>query len=106
MKISYDINTIFLCFMAVSCMVNIIVQMTKAYVPLPTKLWCILVALCVDIGVLTGGVSLGLFELKAANILICIFASFVVAFVAMYGFDTFKDLWQRFKDGENTNGNN
>lgn len=81
--------------------VNIIVQITKGFIPIPTKLWCIIVSVSV--------MSLALLSTKTYHD-VCvsdIFSSFVgslvVAYVAMYGFDTLKELWQRFRKGENIN---
>ena len=103
MKISYDMLIII--FTLVAFLVNITVQLTKGYIPLPTKLWCIIVSIIVDIGLLWAGADYGIFKWSVSSILAFFFLSFIVAFVAMYGFDTFKNLWKRFKDGENINGN-
>ena len=103
MKISYDMLIII--FTLAAFLVNITVQLTKGYIPLPTKLWCIIVSIIVDMGVLWVGADYGIFKWSVSSILAFFFLSFIVAFVAMYGFDTFKNLWKRFKDGENINGN-
>ena len=102
MKISYDM--VIIIFTLAAFLVNITVQMTKAYIPLPTKLWCIIVAIIVDIGVLWAGADYGIFKWSVSAVMAFLFLSFIVSFVSMYGFDTFKNLWQRFKDGENING--
>lgn len=104
MKISYD--TIIIIFTLAAFLVNVTVQMTKAYIPVPTKLWCIVVSFLVNIGILWAGSDAGILKWSIGNILVFIFSSFLLSFVSMYGFDTFKELWQRFKDGENINGNN
>lgn len=101
-----DLNVILGIIMAASFLVNIIVQLTKGFIPLPTKLWCILTAVSVVMALLFIGISLQIIELGAASILLSIFGSFIVAFIAMYGFDTFKELWKRFKAGENINDDN
>lgn len=106
MKAVNDINSILALICAVSFIVNIIVQLTKGYIKLPTKLWCIAVAFMVDISLLLIGAHLGLCRLSIAAGLFSFLSSFVIAFIAMYGFDSFKDLWLRFKAGENINGNN
>ena len=106
MKLTNDLSTILGVIMAIAFLVNIIVQLTKGFIPLPTKLWCILVAVTVVLAVLFVGVSMQLVELNAASVLLSLFGSFIVAFIAMYGFDTFKELWKRFKAGENINGDN
>ena len=101
-----DLNVILGLLMAAAFLVNIIVQLTKEYIPLPTKLWCILIAVSVVIALLFIGICLQIIELNAASILLSIFGSFIVAFIAMYGFDTFKELWIRFKAGEDINDDN
>ena len=84
--------------------VNVIVQMTKGIIPIPTKLWCIIVSAVVMTGALYVTTSQSEIDVKKC---ICALAgSFVVAYVAMYGFDTLKELWERFKKGEGINGNN
>ena len=106
MKITTDLSVILGVIMALSFVVNIIVQLTKGVVPLPTKLWCVLVAVTVDLGVLFGVATLGIFKITVAYVTFSIIGSFIVAYIAMYGFDTFKDLWTRFKGGENINEDN
>ena len=106
MIMTNDLNNILGIIMAAAFLVNIIVQMTKGFIPLPTKLWCILVSLSVNMAGLFLAVCVNTIKLNTISILLSVFASFIVAFIAMYGFDTFKDLWQRFKDGENISENN
>ena len=83
--------------------VNIIVQLTKEIIPLPTKLWVILVSATVILALLFAGVSFDVFKLNAGMVILSVIGSFVVAYVAMYGFDTLKELWQSFKKGDNIN---
>jgi len=104
MKISYD--TIIVIFTLAAFFVNITVQMTKAYIPVPTKLWCMVVSILVCLGILWVCADTGILKWSLTNILIFFFSSFMLSFVSMYGFDTFKELWERFKDGENINGDN
>jgi len=103
MKISADLSTILGIVMAVAFLVNIIVQLTKGFIPVPTKLWCIIVSIVVMMAVLYAGISFCLIEPCSASIIFGIFGSFIVAFIAMYGFDTFKELWERFMKGEDIN---
>ena len=91
---------------ALAFAVNIIVQLTKSFGPLPTKLWCILVAITVNLSALTFCSVSGIAKLSVSGVILAIFASFIVAYAAMYGFDTLKELWQRFKEGENINEDN
>ena len=106
MKAVYDINSILAIICAVSFTVNIIVQLTKGYIKLPTKLWCIAVAFMVNISLLFIGSYLSLCQISIATSVFSLLSSFVIAFIAMYGFDSFKNLWLRFKAGENINGDN
>ena len=106
MKITTDLTFVLGVLMALSFVVNIIVQLTKGIVPLPTKLWCILVAVTVNMGTLFGIIALGYLSFNVAYILFSIIGSFIVSYIAMYGFDTFKELWKRFKKGENINEDN
>lgn len=89
--------------MVLAFVVNIIVQITKEFIPLPTKLWCILVSATVIIGAMLAVVTLGYINFSVTGIILAIIGSFIIAFIAMYGFDTFKELWERFKKGENIN---
>ena len=89
--------------MALAFVVNIIVQVTKEYIPVPTKAWCILVSATLILGCMLGLVACGHIKLNALSIILGMVGSFIIAFIAMYGFDTFKELWERFKEGENIN---
>lgn len=79
--------------------VSIIVQLTKGIVPLPTKAWVIIVSHITVILALTIAISFELVKITVGNALLCFLGSFLVAYVAMYGFDTFKDLWNRLVNG-------
>ena len=92
--------------MVVAFVVNIIVQLTKEFIPLPTKLWVLLVSAMVVVALLLAGVSFNMVKLDTGTVVLSFFGSFVVAYVAMYGFDTLKELWTRFKGGENINEDN
>ena len=106
MKITNDLSTILGVIMAIAFLVNIIVQLTKGIIPIPTKLWCIIVSVFVMATLLFVAVSMQLIKFNACYIILSLFGSFIVAFIAMYGFDTFKELWERFKAGENINEDN
>lgn len=106
MKFTTDLSVMFGTILILAFAVNIIVQMTKSYIPLPTKLWCVLVAMTVNLGALFGAVSLGTLEISVGYVIFSLVGSFFVAYIAMYGFDTFKELWQRFKDGGSINEDN
>lgn len=87
--------------MVMAFFVNIVVQITKEFIHIPTKLWAILVSLIITTLSLCAGVSWGWFKATVGMVILSFAGSFVIAYVAMYGFDTFKELWERFKDGEN-----
>lgn len=89
--------------MLISFAVNIIVQLTKGFVPIPTKLWAIVVSAFVMVSVMYIGATYGAVQIDFAVIAASLLGSFIVAYIAMYGFDTLKDLWQRFEKGENIN---
>ena len=89
--------------MLISFAVNIIVQLTKGFVPIPTKLWAIIVSEFVMVAVMYIGATYGAVQFDFAVIVASLLGSFIVAYIAMYGFDTLKDLWQRFEKGENIN---
>jgi multidrug transporter EmrE-like cation transporter len=103
MKITTDLSVVLGVVMALSFVVNIAVQLTKGIVPIPTKLWCVIVAVAVNVGVLLSVSALGVIKLNVAYVIFSIIGSFIVAYIAMYGFDTFKELWERFRKGADIN---
>lgn len=103
MNIMNNISTLTGAIAAISFVVNIIVQLTKEYIPLPTKLWVVIVSVFVDISFVFIGSSFNIIKLDASTVILSVFGSFLVAYIAMYGFDTLKELWERFKGGENIN---
>lgn len=86
--------------------VNLIVQLTKEHVELPTKLWTLIVSATLCVVCMVAGVHAGQLRADLTSGAMTLAGSFVVAYVAMYGFDTFSDLWKRFLKGENINENN
>lgn len=102
--ITNNIGSILGIIMVLAFIVNIIVQITKEFILLPTKLWCIIVSASLIIGCVLSLMAIGYIKFSFLIILLGIIGSFIVAFIAMYGFDTFKELWERFKRGENING--
>ena len=79
--------------------VNIIVQITKELIPMPTKAWAIIVSFIVTISSTYIASSYKILEFTVSNVILSSVGSFIVAYVSMYGFDTFKELWERFKGG-------
>lgn len=72
---------------------SVIVELFKKILPqsFPTKALAIIVSLIVTLGftLLTYGVAV-------ETIVVGILGSFVVSFISMYGWDTFKDIIERF----------
>lgn len=106
MNSTTDFSMVITIIMFLSFLVNIIVQMTKGVIPLPTKLWCIIVSFIVDVIFIVILIKINMIDFNISWILLAFLSSFVIAYIAMYGFDTFKELWERFKAGENINGDN
>ena len=102
--ITNNIGSVLGIVMVLAFTVNIIVQITKEYILIPTKLWCIIVSAALIIGCILSLMAIGYIKFSLFAILLGIVGSFIVAFIAMYGFDTFRELWERFKRGENING--
>lgn len=71
-----------------------IVQVLKNILPqkFPTKILTVIVAILVMIGyvIIFGTISV-------SSILFAIFGGFIIAFIAMFGFDNFKETIDRFK---------
>ena len=84
---------------AVAFVVSVIVQLTKNFIPIPTKAWVIFVSFITVFMVLLSVISLGVVRITIANACFALFGSFLVAYIAMYGFDTFKELWDRLSNG-------
>ena len=77
-----------------AAMTSIVVQVLKNILPkeIPTKILTIIVAMLITIGyvIVAETISVG-------SILLAIFGGFVVAFIAMFGLDSFKETVERFK---------
>lgn len=78
---------------------SIIVEVLKKILPdkVPTKIVTIIVAFLVMFGYLFATGAL----VSISAVILGIFGGFVVAFIAMFGFDSFKDIIGRFGGGEN-----
>ena len=101
--ITNNIGNILGIVMVLAFVVNIIVQFTKEFIIIPTKLWCIIVSASLVVGCVLSIMATGHINFSVFTIILGIIGSFIIAFIAMYGFDTFKELWGRFKEGENIN---
>lgn len=82
---------------------QIIVQVTKELPgigKLPTKAWVIAVSVLVCVLSLFIYASWANITMLWYYVVLALFAGFVVAYIAMYGWDTLKELWERSKKGE------
>lgn len=78
---------------ALSALTNIIVELVKGYLPkVPTKIVTLIVAIivCLVYAIMEMG-------FVAPALVFGIFGGFVVAYAAMNGFDTLKDITNRFR---------
>lgn len=78
--------------------VNIIVELTKdlKYIKdVPTKLYTILISLIINISYLI----ISKIQINISNILVALIGAFFVAFISIYGWETFDDLKDRFEKG-------
>lgn len=80
-----------------AALVSLIVEVLKKIVPqsFPTKALVMIVSL-----IITLGFVLLFTVISVKNIVLGIIGSFVVAFISMYGWDTFKEIIGRFKYSE------
>lgn len=74
-------------------MTAIIVEVLKKILPdkIPTQIVTIIVSVLCSIGV-----ALTMPEITVALIIKAIYSGFAASFISMYGFDTFKGLYNRF----------
>lgn len=84
---------------ALAFLVSALVQLTKNFIPLPTKAWVIIVSLFTVTMVLAAVINIGIVKITVANAILAFFGSLLVAYIAMYGFDTLKELWDRLSGG-------
>ena len=78
--------------------VSMVTQLTKDFIPkkIPTKLYVLIISI-----VITVSGTLSIFEMKGVELKLYLIIgsvalSFIVAFVATYGWDEFKELKDRF----------
>ena len=95
-----DITTLATLAVILAFGTNITVQMLKGLINIPTKLLCLIVSVMLNIVATLALSSNGYVQIDFGTIITAVFTSPVVAFISMYGFDTFKELWERFKKGE------
>ena len=83
---------------ALAFFVSIVVQLTKDFIPkkIPTKLYTLLVSIVVTVSSVLSVFQIKGVELKVYLIVGSIALSFVVAFIATFGWEEFKELKDRF----------
>lgn len=81
---------------AMTALVTIVVQVLKSVLPkkFPTKALTVIVALATSLTLVLLSFGAGIF-----NIVTGIFVGFIVAFISMNGFDSLREIWQRFQFG-------
>lgn len=81
---------------SLTIIVTIIVEVLKNILPdhIPTQIltFCVSLIVCLLVIIFFG-------EINCINIICGILNGFFVAYISMFGFDTFKSLWQRFSNG-------
>lgn len=83
---------------ALSFFVSIIAQLTKEFIPkvIPTKLYVLILSVAVTVTAVLSYLSYKAVDIKLYLILGSLAMGFVVAFIAVYGWDEFKELKDRF----------
>ena len=84
---------------ALAFVVSLITEMLKdlpGIKKMPTKAFVILVSLIVTVAALLIYLAYAGIPLLWYYIVLAVFAAFVVAYISMYGWDTFKELKDRF----------
>lgn len=84
---------------ALAFMVSIIVEITKKVKPfslMPTQLWCMIVSAAVCVIGYFGYCAYAGIAAKWYFAVAAVIVSAIVAYVAMYGWDTAKELYDRF----------
>lgn len=83
---------------ALAFFVSIVVQLTKEFIPkkFPTKLYTLVVSLVVTVSSVLSVFQIKGVEIKFYLVIGSFALSFVVAFIATYGWEEFKELKDRF----------
>lgn len=82
---------------------NIIVEMTKELDPIkkmPTKLYAIIIAAFVNLICLMICCEYKCITITVSSVILALVASFIVAFISTYGWESFDELKNRFIKGE------
>ena len=83
---------------ALSFFVSIITQLTKEFVPkvIPTKLYALILSVVVTMSAVLCYLSYKSVEIKLYVVVGSFALGFIVAFIAVYGWNEFKELKDRF----------
>ncbi len=82
--------------------INAVVEMTKdlpVIKKLPTKAYVLIVAIVCCIAAVIIYTAVNHITLLWYHIILAFFAAFIIGYLAMYGWDTLKELWDRFNVG-------
>lgn len=86
---------------ALAFLVVVIVEITKELPGIngwPTKAWTIVVSMVVCMAVVAIYFAMAGLAIEWYYFALAFFGAFIVAYVAMYGWDNTKELWERFKE--------
>lgn len=84
----------------VAIIVSVVVQMTKSFIPMPTKAWVMIVSFIVVGLLLSASVEIWGMKMPVSTAVLAIIGSMLVSYIAIFGFDTFKELAERVKNGK------
>ena len=84
----------------VAIIVSVVVQLTKSFIPLPTKAWVIIVSFIVVGLLLCASAEIWGKKMPVSMAVLAIIGSMLVSYIAIFGFDTFKELAERVKNGK------
>ena len=86
---------------ALAFLVNVIVEMIKdlgVLKKIPTKLVAIVTSIIVTISVSVIFLQLNNLKINGSYVVSMIIAAFPIAYIATYGYDSFKELYKKFKE--------
>lgn len=83
---------------ALSFFVSLVIQLTKEFIPkvIPTKLYTLVVSIVVTVVSVLCYLSYNSVEIKPYLVIGSFALGFIVSFIAVYGWDEFKELKDRF----------
>lgn len=87
----------------IAFIVSAIVEVTKKVKPfslMPTQLWCMIVSVVVCVTAYFGYCAYSTTSIMWYFVVCAVIASFIVSYIAMYGWDTLRTLYDRFTLGK------